>query len=489
MTRLDPRTPVIIGAGQRNDRDLHSEPVDLMTRCSEAAIADAGATADVRASIDAVRVVWGIWPYRDPGRLIAERLGRPDARTTITTTGGNQVYDLVVDTAEQIVDGSIDVAVLCAAESMRTRRADHAKGIATEYLSERDGASPHQTVGSDSPLTTPAEDAIGVHHPVRFYAMAETALRHRTGEPVDAHRRRISSMWARASEIAAANPHAWLQRSLTADEIATPSEGNRPITSPYPKLMTSNLNVDQGGAVIMCSVEAAERLGVPRDRWVFPLAGSGASDHPSITQRWAFDESPAMRVTGRDALGLAGVDVDDCALLDLYSCFPVAVQVAQRELGVDPARDWTITGGLTFAAGPMNCYCILPLTRAVGLLRATPGQRAFLTGNGGYFSKHSAIVLAGEPSTGGFRSSRPQSEVDALPARSVPTERVAEATLETYTVVYDRDMQPSRAIVACLDDEGRRHWAVHTEPTTVAELLAHDACGRRIDLPSTAADS
>lgn len=486
MTGIDPRTPVIVGAGQINDRDFGSEPIDLMTRCAEAAIADAGTAADVRAAIDAVRVVWGIWPYRDPGRLVAERLGRPDARTTLTTTGGNQVYDLVVDTAQQITAGAIDVAVVCAAESMRTRRADHARGVDTDYLAERDGAAPDDTIGSDAPLTTPDEDAIGVHHPVRFYAMAETALRHRTGEPVDDHLRRISGMWARASEIAAANPHAWLQRSLAAEHIATPSEGNRPISAPYPKLMTSNLNVDQGGAVIMCSVEAAERLGVPRDRWVFPLAGSGAADQ-SITTRWAFDESPAMRLTGRDALGLAGVDVDDCALLDLYSCFPVAVQVAQRELAIDPARDWTITGGLTFAAGPMNCYCILPLTRVVDMLRASPEQRALLTGNGGYFSKHSAVVLAGEPSPGGFRSSRPQAEVDALPARTVPTERVSEGTLETYTVVYDREMQPSRAILAVLDDEGRRHWADQTDRDTIAELLASDACGRRIDVPPASA--
>ncbi|MAT03960.1 MAG: acetyl-CoA acetyltransferase [Acidimicrobiaceae bacterium] len=457
-----------------------------MTRCSEAALDDTGASATVRSAIEAVRVVWGIWPYQDPGRLVAERLGRTDARTTLTTMGGNQVYDLVSDTATRIADGSLDVAVVCAAESMRTRRADHARGVDTHYIEEADGAAPDDVIGSQRPLTTDAEDAIGVHHPVRFYAMAETAVRHRLGEPIDEHRRRVASMWSRASEIAAANPHAWLQRAQTADDTARAGEHNRPIASPYPKYMTSNLNVDQGGAVIMCAAEAAERLGVPRDRWIFPLAASGAADHPTMTTRWAFDESPAMRLVGRDALGLAGVDIDDCALLDLYSCFPIAVQVAQRELDIDPARDWTITGGLTFAAGPMNCYCILPLTRAVEMLRASPTQRAFLTGNGGYFSKHSALVLAGEPGTGGFRSSSPQAEVDALPSRPTPDEPVREATIETYTVTYDRDMQPERAILACLDEEGRRHWTDRTERAFLDDLLATDACGEPIDLTDAA---
>ena len=192
MTSPDPRAPVIIGAGQINDRDLGSEPVDLMTRCAEAALDDTGAAAAVRDTIDAVRVVWGIWPYRDPGRLVAARLGRPEARTTLTTTGGNQVYDLVIDTASRIADGSIDVAVVCAAESMRTRRADHARGVDTAYLPESDGATPDTTVGLEKPLSTDAENAIGVHHPVRFYAMAETALRHRREESIDEHRRRIA---------------------------------------------------------------------------------------------------------------------------------------------------------------------------------------------------------------------------------------------------------------------------------------------------------
>src|SRR5690606_21625753 len=197
--------------------------------------------------------------------------------------------------------------------------------------------------------------------PVHFYAMAETAIRHRNGESVDDHRHRIASMWAAASEVAAANPDAWLRTAHDADAIATESPTNRPVSSPYPKLMTANLDVDQGGAVLLCSAAAAEAAGVPRDRWVFPLAGTGAADHWLVTNRWAFDESPAMRLAGRRATELAGAGPDDCALLDLYSCFPAAVQVAQRELAIDFGRPFTITGGLTFAAGPLNCYCILAL--------------------------------------------------------------------------------------------------------------------------------
>jgi acetyl-CoA C-acetyltransferase len=458
-----------------------------MVRCAEAALADAGGSG-LRGRVEAVRVVQGIWPYRDPGRLVAERLGRPDAETTMTTLGGQQVYDLVIDTADRIASGDLDVAVVCAAESLRTRRADRARGVDSPYLAEREGAAPDRIVGSATPLNTDEEREIGVHHAPRFYAMAEAALRHRLGEGIDDHRRRIAALWARASEVAAANPNAWLRNALTAHDIATTGERNRPIAAPYPKLMTSNLDVDQGGAVVMCSVGAAAAAGVPRDRWIFPWAGAGAADHWYPTNRWAFDESPAMRLVGDATLDLAGLgSVDaECELIDLYSCFPVAVQVAQREMKIPADRDFTITGGLTFAAGPMNCYCILPLTRAVDLLRQAPGQKAFLTGNGGYFTKHSALVMSGEPSAGGWRTAHPQAEVDALPSRPTPG-AATHATLETYTVTFDRDMQPERAILACLDEAGGRHWAESNDADTLQELLGSDACGRAVRLDGTTA--
>jgi len=474
---IDDRTPVIVGAGQHNVREHGSEPIELMTRCVEAALADAGAPS-LRAAISAVRVVWGVWPYANPGRLVADRIGVPDARTTLTVMGGNQVYDLVNDTALRIQRGELEVAVICAAETLRTRRRDRASARSTAYVPEADGAAPDETFGNEKPMSTPSERALGLDTAVNFYAMAETAIRHRNGESVDAHRRRIASLWARGSAVAAANPDAWIRDAVSPEVITAESNSNRPIASPYPKLMTANLDVDQGGAVVMCSAGAAARAGVAADRWVFPWSGAGAADHWYPTNRWAIDESPAMRIAGSRALALAGTSVDECALLDLYSCFPAAVQVAQRELGIDVDRAWTITGGLTFAAGPLNCYCILPLVRAVRLLRDAPNERAFLTGNGGYFTKHSMLVLSGEPSDHRYAYESVQREVDALPARPTVTTAPATAgTIESYTVTHDRDGAPQRAIIASLDDAGARHFTECREPGRLDELLAADCCG------------
>jgi acetyl-CoA C-acetyltransferase len=455
---LDPRTPIIVGVGQVNQRDRAAEPIELMARSVESALADADPGNSLRERVAAVRVVYGVWPYRDPGRLVADRAGLGDVGTSITTPGGNQVYELVLDTAARVARGELDVAVVCAAEAMRTRRHDRGRGESTAYLDESAGAAPDDVLGDPSPMTTAAEDASGVNVPVVFYALAEQAIRARTGESVVQHRQRIAAMWSDASAVAAQNPDAWLRTALTPADVATTSDDNRPVADPYPKLMTANIDVDQGGAAIVCSAAAAEAAGVPRERWTFVWSGAAGSD-PRPSERWALDESPALRLSGERALALAGLGIDDCALLDLYSCFPSAVQVAQRELRIAPDRPWTITGGLTFAAGPLHCYCMLALVRAVNLLRDQPEQRAFLTGNGGYLSKHSALVVSGQPASHAFRSEHPQHELDLFPRRPTPTGPPQGAvTVEATTTTYARSGEAQHTINAVLDEHGTRHF-------------------------------
>ena len=98
--------------------------------------------------------------------------------------------------------------------------------------------------------------------------------------------------------------------------------------------MNSNNDVDMAAAVIMCSVEAAERLGVAADRWVFPHSGTDCHEHPYVSNRDTFARTPAIELGGRRALELAGVGIDDVAIVDLYSCFPSAVQLGAQSLGL-----------------------------------------------------------------------------------------------------------------------------------------------------------
>ena len=95
--------------------------------------------------------------------------------------------------------------------------------------------------------------------------------------------------------------------------------------------MNSNNDVDMAAAVIICSVEARAAsgsrgpLGLPARRHRLPRARLRLQ--PGHVRR-----TPAIELGGRRALELAGLGIDDVAIVDLYSCFPSAVQ-----LGASPS--------------------------------------------------------------------------------------------------------------------------------------------------------
>jgi acetyl-CoA C-acetyltransferase len=250
---------------------------------------------------------------------------------------------------------------------------------------------------------------------------------------------------------------------------------------PYPKLFNANDRVDQGAALILCSVEAARAAGVPEEQWVFPLSGADAHDHWFLSHRSDLHSSPAIRLAGQSALRRAGIGVDDIAHIDLYSCFPSAVQIAAGELGLaldDVDRPLTVTGGLGFAGGPGNNYVSHAIATMAGRLRRQPGSVGLVTGLGWYVTKHAVGTWSTTPPAGGFAYESPQAEVDALPQRAPAADFAGDATVETYTVIHGRTGGPERAIVALLTDEGARGWGTLTDPDSLARLEEEEGCGR-----------
>ena len=249
---------------------------------------------------------------------------------------------------------------------------------------------------------------------------------------------------------------------------------------PYTKRMNSNNMVEQGAGLILCSVAAAEAAGVPRDRWVFPLAGTDAHDTDVVSTRGDLHTSPAIRCAGRAVLELAGIGADDLAHIDLYSCFPSAVQIAAAELGLGLDRDLTVTGGLSFAGGPWNNYVMHGIATMAGIVRDDPGSIGLCTANGGFITKHAFGLYSTEPPADGFQWRDVQDEVDAFPTRAVVAEHDGPVTVESYTVMHGRDGGPETGIATGLTDDGARVWATTTEADLMAGMVAEEWVGRRV---------
>lgn len=491
---LDPRTPVIVGVGQLSQRvDAGApelEPVDLMVEAARAALADAsgpdasgdGSGAIDPAAIDSVRTVSLLsWRYADPGALVAERLGvGHPVDSAVSPMGGNSPQSLVNRTALDILAGETSCALLAGAESWRSRDRHRKAGDTPPWTSEPEGTTPARELGDAVPMNHEAEAALGIYLPVQLYPMFEQAHRHALGRTMEEHVPVIAGLWSRFSEVAAANPHAWIREPMTAEQIATPSESNRMVGLPYTKVMNSNNAVEQSAAVLMCSVEVAERLGVPRSKWVFPLAGSDAHEHPYVSNRDQIGAAPAVRIAGEAALDAAGVRIGDIAHVDLYSCFPVAVEIGAQALGLPLERKLTQTGGLSFAGGPWNNYVMHSIATMVEVLRADPGSKGLVWGNGGYLTKHAFGIYSTEPPAERFEWRHPQDEIDALPSREVATDWDGPATVESWVVMHDRDGRPEQAFFSLLLADGRRAWGQTTDASAMPTLVTEDVIGRTV---------
>ncbi len=471
------RLPVITGVAQLTTRTSDvAEPVDSMTEVTRMALDDsAGVPVD---RVGLIGVVGGLWEYRDPGRLIAERLGADGARTLLTGFGGQTPQALLGRTADRIAAGELDVAVVVGGEAVATRRALRADG-GDMTVTDQTGAEPDERFTPSIDVTSDEETSMGLIMPVQTYAIMEVALRHARGESNESHISRIAQMWANMSKTAAKNPHAWHREPMTASEIATPSKDNRLVGYPYTRRMNAEPSVDMAAAVVVMAESIADECGVDEERRVYPHMLVEASDTTTLAERPHLDGSGAIAAIGATLSDLGAPTIGDIAHLDLYSCFPSIVQITCDALGIDEDRHLTQTGGLHFGGGPLNNSVTHSLAAMVEALRADPGAVGLIQANGGLATKH-AIGTYSTERPDAFMHVDAHDRIDTSEHRQpLDTSESGEFTLEAYTVMHDRD-GPTGAVAALLDEPGRRGWARSVEPDVFAALMAEDLVGTTV---------
>jgi acetyl-CoA C-acetyltransferase len=393
-----------------------------------------------------------------------------------TMFGGNYNQVVVNDTAEAITRGEFDLVLITGAEvgysSAKANRLN-------KKLSYRNLPGDYDTVEGRSQLPEhhDFERSKGIRQAIQIYPMYENAIRYHRAESIPAHQERISALWASFSQIASSNPDAWLKKPVSAETIRTASSKNRRVSIPYTKLMNSNNAVDMGAALIMCSTAKAKTLGIPESKWVYPYAGVEGNDHFSASVRNNFHSSPAIKLVGQRLFELTGMQPGDFDYIDLYSCFPAAVQIAAQELGIPEATPLSVTGGLTFGGGPLNNYVMHSIARTVNLLRKEPNKTALVTANGGNLYKQAMAIYSGVPPVRGFKRDNVQKQLDALPGRQCLPEYRGRVTIESYTVMFNQ-AQPAVAHLSCINESHQRVWVNCHDPDLVQAMTEQEFCGR-----------
>ena len=473
--------PVIGGAAQIiqrvEDPREAIEPLGLMEEAIRKAAQDAGAPALVE-SIDAIFVPQGLWRYGDPGRLLADRLGCPGARTMAGAISGHIVQLLVNRACQQIASGQSEVIAIVGAESENSKRRLLRRNEPLHWDDEIAG-EPDAHVGGVKYLKSEDEKRARVLNPTTVFSLCDTSMRSARGETPAQHRDRISNLYEKMSAVASKNPYAWIQREVPANEIRNPSESNRMVSYPYMKLMTSNISVDQGAALIVCSTEAARRYGIADEKWVYLDASTEMSHTILLSERDQLHRHPGQVLAANRVLERAENETSDLDFIDLYTCFPFAVQAGAEALGVglDPVP--SLTGGMTFFGGPFGNYVLHSKAAMVEKLRANPGTTGVIGSVGGAFAHFSYGLYSTDPGTqAGPLIEDVSDEFASMPRRAYREGHAGDVTIESYTV-HVAHSGPRNASFAALTPGGERVWGLSEDGDLLSSLLDdEDACGR-----------
>lgn len=477
---MDDRRAVIVGVGEvlgnrDRDPDAAREPLELILEAVHAAAGDAGGgDALLRAVGDVSAVRTSSWAYDDAAALVARSIGAAAQHLEDTTVGGHWPTRLLERAAARIASGETEVALLVGGEAQASVTALAKAGrdpVAAAGWSAQPGGPPSF---DPSELGTPRMLAGEIVLPARVYPMFQNALQADLGLAPSEGVHRSAALYARLTEVAAANPAAWNREVRTPDDIATVAPGNRMVVEPYPLAVNAMPHVDQAAAVLVTSVTAARAHGIREDRWVHVWGGAGATDTADVLERRAFHRSVALELALDRAMDRAGLTASDLELVDVYSCFPVVPELLMRHLGLPDDATPSATGGHAAFGGPLSSYSLHAIAATTRRLRHDASV-AMVHANGGYLTEQHVTVLADRAHPDGYVGDPDPTPVDATDAPPVrdaadllrQVDGPIDLRIETWTVEHGRDGQPARAYVIGRTSDGTR-VAAATAPGDLA---------------------
>ena len=502
---MDERTPVLIGAGQftyRGAAGNSPSPTRLLKIAADRALADAGLAEGSYGGLDGLAVMGfavdapgggrAIPHSTNPPATLAKVLGADPNWATYAHMGGNSPQHAINLVCERIARGQNDFVLVVGCEFLGSGTKRLLQGLGFDDWDDADELPPPEYIGDGRPGVSVHEGRHGLGRPINAYPLFENALRARDGRSIADHQRRLGELFAPFTKVAAANPEAWFPIERSADELIAVTERNRMVGFPYPKYLNAIMEVDQSAGVIITSLAKARELGVAQDRMVFLHGCADAHDIWHLLERQNFHSSPAMQMTGTRALDMAQIGLADIGHIDLYSCFPSAVQIGAEALGLalDDRRGLTVTGGLPYAGGPGNNYAMHSVVVIMQRLRAKPGDYGLVTANGWFLTKQSTGVYSTRPPVAPFERQDPaviQAKIDALPRPAVIEAPQGRGKIETYTVVHGREGY-LMGIVIGRDEQDRRFVAqIASDPQVLESLETNEGIGRMGDVRSAPA--
>ena len=488
MTTQNDNTPIIVGAGQCVEREYtESSPMDLAGRAASAAISATGGQG-IGEAIDTICVVKlfadsaPLWESKlgrsnNPPQSVAKRIGANPSHRIYSETGGNEPQALLMEFFADLAAGERECVLLCGAEAIKNQRNAERNGIELDWNESFEEELEDRGFGAW--VVSQQERHNGLIAPMYYYSIMEEFRRQKQGFDRDSYRERECRMLESLNRVAVDNPFAQFPTPLTAEEILAAE----PLTHLYTKRMVAQDSVNQGAALLLTTVGKARALGIPESNWVY-MHGAARGTEYDMTVRPDPSMSPMAEEVVQRAFEMAEINVTEVSLVDIYSCFPVAVSAIAEELGLptDGSEQLTLTGGLPYFGGPGNNYSMHGLAEMWSQIRRDPTQYAYVHANGGLLSKHAGGVFCCEPSIVDWSTTDTVISQETLPHLEA-IQHPDHGTIVSYTINYMKG-EPVQGIVMAETDDDRR-FVCHTRPEdqdVVKAMVDDEPAGRRISV-------
>ena len=470
--------PVLIGVGslqQKGSFDELDEALVLMEKVTLGAIKDTEAP-EIKKYIDEIQVPKGYWAYRDPGKWIAERHGFSHAETSVTKIGVLQ-QNLINSACKKIISGDIRASLIVGGEARFKKIQALKEG--RDFNETELNQNPDNYVKAKEELYVPEEIEVLGMMAVGYYAILESAMRFKTKKALSDHEIFLGKYYERFSQIASQNPHAWNKKIFSSDEIRIPAKKNQRIAYPYNKLHNSSWNVNQASALILTNEELADRLNVPQIKRVYPLIASETNHMIGVIQRPDLTAPIGLKLAADYLLATAETNQIHPSMYELYSCFPIAVQLFAEALNVDDATDKTITGGMPFAGGPLNNYMLHSTIQTVMKIREKNNEIGLVTCVSGMMTKQ-ALAIWGKDPLMDFESKDVTKEAVKLEI-PVPMSKQSngEAKAIGCTALYENHTS-IKAVFYAEDSQGHRLVLTSTNKEIIKEVERKECLGKKI---------
>ena len=471
--------PVLVGLGSLQQKGSFSEldeALILMEKATLAAIEDTN-SLEIKKYIDEIQIPKGYWAYRDPGKWIAEKHGFSQAETSVTKIGVLQ-QNLINSACKKIINGDIRASLIVGGEARFKKIQALKEGFIFEEMELT--VNPDHYVKAKEDLYVPQEvDALGMMA-VGYYAILESAMRYKSKRTLKEHEKFLGDYYEKFSKIAAENPHAWNQKAFSSNEIRTPSAKNKRIAYPYNKLHNSSWNVNQASALILTSEKIANDLNIPSNKRVYPLISSETNHMIGVIQRPDLTAPIGLQLAADYLLETAAKNKIQPTLYELYSCFPVAVQLFSEALNVPDSIEKTITGGMPFAGGPLNNYMLHATTQMLIKIREDTNQIGLITGVSGMMTKQ-ALAIWGKNPMMDFESKDVTREAEKLEI-PVPMSNLnqGEAKIVGCTTLYE-NLNPLKAIFYAEDSQGHRLVLTSNKEKIIKQVEEEECVGLKVN--------